>query len=517
MRYFSFLALLTIVVLWSSCRKDFDSDPSTGNLSFSVDTLFLDTIFTNISSSTYSFKVYNRTDEDFTIPSIRLERGENSNYRLNVDGIPGKSFNDIQVLANDSIFVFVETTTDILDQTNDLEFLYTDKVLFDPNGVQQDVDLVTLVKDAVFLFPSIDAMTGEPMILPLGEDDDGNTVGVEGFFLDDDDLTFTNEKPYVIYGYAAIPSDKTLTIEAGARIHFHENSGIIAANQSTLIVNGELSTDPELMENEVIFQGDRLEPSFSDVPGQWGTIWLTAGSTGHIINHATIKNGIVGIIIADSNDGTEDPTLTISNTQIYNCSNVGILAQTAHIKGENLVINNAGETAISCLLGGRYNFNHCTFTNFWNNSFRNLPAVQISNFVIVEDTAVASDLVEANFDNCIIDGSENIEFSLNQIEGVAFNYRFRNCLMKFNDFNNQFEDNPLYDFSITSAYSNVTFNEDPDFKNPRENELNIGENSAANGKALIPTSGNDILGTPRNNTAPDIGAYESVTFDDMDN
>ncbi|MDY8138223.1 hypothetical protein [Aquimarina sp. 2201CG5-10] len=513
MRYLSTLFLLVLIVLWSSCRNDFESGPSTGNLQFSTDTLLLDTVFTNIGSSTYSFKVYNRTNDDFTIPTIALERGESSNYRLNVDGIPGKSFENIQVLAKDSIFVFVETTTDITQQTGDIEFLYTDRVLFDTGGNQQDVDLVTLVKDAVFLFPSRDAMTGEIETLLLGLDENNEEIRIEGFFLEDDQLTLTNEKPYVVYGYAAVPSDRTLTIEAGARIHFHANSGIIVANNATLLVNGEVSTDQDLMENEVIFEGDRLEPGFSDVPGQWGTIWLTAGSTGHVINHATIKNATVGILM-DSNDGGVDPTLTITNTQIYNSANVGLLARTGNVLGENLVINNSGQASLNCALGGRYNFNHCTFANYWTSSFRQFPSVLIDNNLQISATEVAvADLVEANFTNCIIYGNENLELIFSKVGETAFNYNFKNCLIRFNDINDQFSSDAMYDFTDTNLFENIILNEDPDFKAPFENLLTIGDASAANGQASTPTSGTDILGTIRNATAPDIGAYESIIFD----
>ena len=154
MKYMYGLVLFFSIILWSSCRNDFETVPNTGNLEFSRDTVFLDTVFTNIGSSTYNLKVYNRSDDDITIPSVRLGEGEDSQYRLNVDGLPGKIFNDINILANDSIFVFVETTLDIDNLPGGgLDFLYEDQIQFDTAGNQQDVTLITLVKDAVFLFP----------------------------------------------------------------------------------------------------------------------------------------------------------------------------------------------------------------------------------------------------------------------------------------------------------------------------------------------------------------------------
>src|SRR5690606_27216494 len=116
-------------------------------------TVYLDTIFSNIGSSTYNLKVYNKSNKDIKIPSVRLNKGENSNFRLMVDGLAGKSFENIELLANDSLFIFVETTVDIKQQTQDKEFLYTDEILFQSGNQQQKVNLVTLVKDAVFLYP----------------------------------------------------------------------------------------------------------------------------------------------------------------------------------------------------------------------------------------------------------------------------------------------------------------------------------------------------------------------------
>ncbi len=513
-----FILTLVFLIFWSSCRKDFDLAPSTGNLAFSKDTVYLDTVFTNIGSSTYNLKIYNRSSNDIQIPSVKLGLGETSEYRLNVDGIAGKSFENIQVLAKDSIFIFVETTINInnLPNTNG-EFLYTDAIEFDSGSNLQKVELVTLVKDATFIFPDRDGSTG--MIETLTLDVNGQQVNTEiqGRFLEDDELTFTNEKPYVIYGYAAVGANKTLTINAGTRVHFHANSGLIVTNQGTLKVNGQLSTDQELLENEVIFESDRLEPGFSDIPGQWGTIWLFEGSIDNEIDYATIKNATVGIVSdSEQNSATTDNKLVVRNTQIYNSSNFGILGRATSILAENVVINNSGQSSFAGTIGGKYNFIHCTIANYWNNSFRQFPSLLLNNFVLDENNnATVNDLTEANFTNCIIYGNENIEYLLDTMEGAAFNFNFSSSLIRFNDPNNNFENNPSYDFSNTSLYNNVITNGEPNFKDPFENLMMIGENTSGNGLGdanaaiQIPL---DIIGTSRL-SAPDFGAYQSIIFE----
>lgn len=147
-----YLILCSIVILTiCSCRSDFDFEPSTGNLRFSKDTVYLDTVFTNIGSSTYTLKVYNRSNKNISIPNIQLGEGNNSKYRLMVDGIPGRVFNNVELLAKDSMFIFIETTIDYNDYANsETTFLYTDHIEFGTNTDFQKVELVTLVQDAVF-------------------------------------------------------------------------------------------------------------------------------------------------------------------------------------------------------------------------------------------------------------------------------------------------------------------------------------------------------------------------------
>ena len=506
MRPITLLFFIGIVFSVFSCRSDFETIASTGDLKFSRDTIYLDTVFTDIGSSTYRLKVYNKSKNDITIPSIKLGKGLTSRYRMSLDGMQGTSgkiFNNVDLLAKDSLYIFIETTANIAD-ANPTDFLYTDQIQFDSGENLQKVELVTLIQDAIFLFPKRFA-DGTTETLPIGKDK------IDGFYLDENDpvngneLQFTNDKQYVIYGYAAVPSNKTATFEAGTRVHFHANSGLIVAKDASLNINGTRSTTDKL-ENEVVFDGDRLEPNFSEVPGQWGTIWLTDGSTNNTINHLTIKNATIGLLIQNNNS----TTVAVKNTQIYNSSNYGILAQTAKIKGENVIINNAGIASLACTYGGNYSFTHSTFNNNWNSSQQ--VAVLVSNYVLGAIPEV-KDLTAATFNNCIIYGSYSTELILNKKTGAAFNYQFNNCLIKFDNVSNPFTTDPDYQFTVDTAhYNEIILNKNPKFFNIPKNKLNIDDTSAAvakgNSAYLIPF---DIRGNLRV-LPPDLGAYQNKAF-----
>lgn len=492
---------IVLLTIWS-CRSDFETMASSGKLEFSKDTVYLDTVFTGISSSTYSLKVYNRSKNDINIPSIQFKKGLNSKYRMSVDGMQGtegKIFNNVTLLAKDSLYIFIETTANSTD-ANPTDFLYTDEIQFDGGNNLQEVNLVTLIQDAFFIYPKR-FENGTKETLPIGDEK------IDGFYLDENDpingneLHFTNQKSYVIYGYAAVPEGKTLILDAGSRVHFHDNSGLIVTNNASLNVNGAVSTTNKL-ENEVIFEGDRLEPEYSDVPGQWETIYFLTGSTNNTINHLTIKNATIGLLFKN-NDNT---TVNIKNTQIYNSANYGILAENAKINGENIVINTAGQAGLSCSYGGHYIFTHCTFNNNWNSSSQ--LAVSIANFK-TGATPETKDLTAATFNNCIIYGSNFNAFTLNKKTGAAFEYQFNNCLLKYNGSSTD----PDYQFTTDSNhYKGIILNQNPKFESISQNKLNIDTSSPAFAKGnpayVIPL---DILGNTRT-LPPDLGAYQSKAF-----
>lgn len=527
MRIFYSVFIVSIVILFSSCRKDFETIPSTGNLEFSKDTIYLDTVFSAVSSSTYVLKVYNRSSNDITIPKIQLAKAD-SKYRMMIDGMTGvdadnsgigdgKIFNNVTLLANDSLYVFIETTAKISDAATD--FTYSDKISFDVGTKQQNVALITLIQDAKFIFPNRSLDTGiKEQIAVNGFADEQGNLSV-GHTLSGDELHWTNEKPYVIYGYAVVPNGKTLIIDKGTRVYFHDGASLIVDANAKLIINGELNltnttTGEILLQNEVTFEGDRLEPALENVPGQWGTIYLFSGSNLNKIEHLTLKNATVGIFM-QTNIDTNTPSLEISNSQIYGCSNYGILARNSKINATNLVINSAGQASFSGSIGGDYEFKQCTFNNNWNSSKQ--LAVVVSNYLkLADNTIIKADLVKANFYNCIIYGSNNIELYLDKSDDAAvlFNTDFKNCLVKFRDYGTVLENNPMYHFLTTTPNSNNNIrNLDPRFFKPNQNKLNIDSNSAAyqmgNTAYLVPY---DIINNQRNASLPDLGAYSNRPF-----
>lgn len=530
MRYLVSLLFIAFIVSISSCRKDFETVPSSGNLGFSKDTVYLDTVFTRTGSSTYTLKVYNRSNDDINIPNIRLAKSD-SKYRMMIDGLTGidadnngigdgKVFNNIELLAKDSLYVFIEVTDSReISELIPTEFLYTDEILFDSKNGTQKVNLVTLIKDAYFLYPKRNA-EGIKENLLLGTDKNGDEVRINGFELDNNDpingneFEFNNTKPYVIYGYAGVPNGQTLTVQPGARVYFHAESGIVVQPGASLNIAGTASPDSNPQQNEITFEGDRLEPLYEDIPGQWGTIWLRDGSTSNI-KHLTLKNATVGLLV-------ENSTLNIEDSQIYNSANYGILARTATMENcKNLVINLAGQATFACSKGGSYDFRHCTFNNNWASS--NQLAVLLSNYEEQADGSnIAVPLTKANFYNCIIYGNNNIEFYLDDVKdgATAFEYDLKYCLFKFRDFGTSLQYNhPEYDFIRNGETNGITNgntrNKDPKFYDVNFNKLNISDDSEGGAYQkgsidyIIPT---DVLGHTRTSNPPDLGAYQSAAF-----
>ena len=481
-----FIGVLAII---SSCQKDFFQESGLGNLSFSNDSILFDTVFSSIGSATKKFIVYNNNTNPVTIENITLANTDPLNvYRINIDGFPIEQSQNIKLAANDSMFVFVEVT--INPNSSQLPYLVTNKLEFETNGNTQSIELVAYGQNANFYTPMDNIFIS------------GNDSLNFRYFSIDENTIWNNDLPHVIYGYVLIEPNATLTIEEGSQIYFHKNSGIIVGNPilgsnndgGTLIVNGSL-------DNEVVFQGDRLEQWYADAPGQWDQIWMCQGSKNNQINYAIIRNGTVGIKV-DTLGSSSSPTLEINNTIIENMSDIGLFAQGSFVSGHNNLITNCGRYSLVLNIGGRYNFTHSTFANHYLFGSRNTPSILINNYYEdITGTIQIRDLNEATFTNCIIDGSNVHELELQSNSLGNFNYLFDHCLLKIH---------PDSSISSLNEENSIEINNDINiFNSTLDQDFMISEESPALNSGKSTTVTLDLLGNSRDNT-PDIGAYERV-------
>jgi hypothetical protein len=474
----SIMSFFFLLLLNTSCRKDLVSTNPSYTIGFSSDTVVFDTVFTSIGSVTKQLMVYNKNRERIRISSINLQGGINSAFRINVDGEAGAVVNDLEIAANDSAFIFVRVTVDPSDENN--PFVVEDELRFLTNGNEQTIKLVAWGQNAVYILADQQIENFPPF--KIIADSLQTTV-------------WTSDKPYVVYGFALINSYGTLIIEEGTQVHFHDKSGLWAFADGVLKVKGSL-------ENPVVFQGDRLDQPYRDVPGQWDRIWLMEGRTGfdHEIDYAIIRNGYIGIQ-AESFLRPTSNKLKINNTIIENHSGLGLFARLFDIEADNLVLANCGSYTAALTMGGHYRFRHSTFANNWSYSPRNNPSVSLSNYFFDAN----DNLVPVDFyfyaGNSIFYGSGLEEIQTDFVSGADTNYVFEHCLVK-----------TTRNFADWPAFVNCLKNEDPlfvDYANFdfRPDSLSpVIDKGSLNIAAEVPQ---DILGIDRSQQ-PDLGAYEFV-------
>ncbi len=185
-------------------------------------------------------------------------------------------------------------------------------------------------------------------------------------------------------------------------------------------------------------------------------------------------------------------------------------AKNARVVAENLVLGGAGASSLRCENGGSYAFTHCTIANYWNQGFRTRAALELSNTSINEGIN-GTDLIQADFMNCIITGNTQSEISLLPNETNLFNYNFHNCFIKYNLSHTSNPDTYPYDLENTDRFSEILLNGTTDFFFPSKNDFRIGLDSevinkgAINSALLVPF---DLLGIDRR-TTPDLGAYQA--------
>lgn len=469
-RFIRFILVISLFTGWffSSCNDENYFTGEDAHLAFSLDTLMFDTVFTTIGSTTQSFRVINPYNQPVLISSIKLAGGDQSSYRLNIDGELANEVFDLELAAKDSIYIFVELTIDP-NGTNQ-PMIVQDSVVFTVNNNNQDIDLLAWGQDFIPVYREIIQTT-----------------------------TWTNEKPYLVYDYAYVDSGQVLTIEPGTRIYFHKGAGLYAKGAIKAIGT---------FEKPIEFRGDRLEEMYKDIPDQWQGILLIPGEHLNEFENVHISCANIGLQVGTIEDEGA-ANVRLHNVKIEHMAYTGIFALKSNIEASNTLVANCGRYCVTLLVGGNYNFNHCTIANFWGFKHRETASLVISNQLIIpgKDDSVLywGDLVQANWRNSIIWGNIQSELELGHNEDALFNYKFENCIIKVAD---------SIDTTDPMIYQNIQKNIDPKFKSyglydyqldTLSPAMNAGQKSYGE---MVPLDLNNVSRVA--DAAPDLGVFERV-------
>ena len=468
---FIYVLLSSIVMSFAfSCSDDEFTTSPNSLLEFSSDTINMDTLFTTIGSSTRRLMVYNRHSKAINISTIKLINAGNSGFVINVDGMSGDVFDNVEIAREDSMFIFVEAK--LRETAQDEPVRMEDLISFEFNGVKQQVVLEAFAQDAYMW--------------------KGKVI--------ESDTTLTSQKPILIYDSLYVALGATLKMEAGTRLFLHDATAIK--------VDGKIISEG-VLDNPVVIRGDRTDNLFpnlpySEMPGQWGGIHIRSNSYGNSFNYTDIKGMDWGIKI-DSAD-VDQLKLKLTNCILRYSNKALIGATNANVVAGNCEFALSGGSQVF-VKGGRHSYTQCTFANYFPYGFSNERSVVLTNQEIDLETAVTKDydLLQADFNNCIIWGNKGTEVELRYVEGGGeFAHRFDHCLIKARGEN---DDN----------FIDIQWDLDPDFAEVDDDDykfdFRIDSLSGAIGKGspeFIKEYPFDLLGNPRLAIEVDLGAYQWV-------
>jgi len=468
------IPVLLVLVLSCEPQRSYEED-SAARLAFTTDTVFFDTVFTTIGTVTESFRIRNPHNKFVKIEEISLAGGDRSVFRINVDGVPGTRFKDVEIAPRDSMYVFVEATPD-LNSSNDI-LRIQDSIVFLTNGNVQDVDLVAWGQDVHMITEGV----------------------IEG------EETWLADKPYLIKDFLYVDTMALLRMEPGVTVHLHRDA--------IIYVDGSLQTEGSL-EEPVRFLGDRLEEFYRDKPGQWGLIYLSENSRENRMAHTELIGGTLGVLISAPPESGKQPDLELKNCLINHMSSHGIYALNARIDAQNLVVGNCGGASSALIFGGHYTFNQCTYYNDWISFYgnRSLPALFLADYFITDDNndgefelITGGDFEQASFTNSIVYGNEPYELFIDSYDDRQLNYRFDHCLLKINTDSLDYENDPLFTNIINNEQPLLVAVPDTFALDTLSPAMNAGLVEHA---LLMPF---DYEGISRlDDEAPDLGAYERV-------
>ena len=384
-----FLYLIIYIGVLAACSDDDTFTTSRSSLlTFSTDTVKMDTVFSTVGSSTYTFWVYNESAGGIRLNTVRLQNGNQTGFRVNVDGSyldnqMGSVVNDLEVRKGDSIRVFVELTA--AENHQEGPQLVEDDLIFAlESGVEQRVHLRSYAWDA---FHVRDLVVSR-------------------------DTVIESAKPIVIYGDGIkVDSGAVLTVR-NTTLYFHDGAG--------MAVRGTLKTE------HVVMRGDRLDRMFDYLPydrvsGQWQGIVFEEPSTANVLTDTEIRNAMTAVRVDSAALDTTMQRLTMTRCVVHNAKGEGVVSVNSHIGLYYCQLTNAYGACLA-INGGKADIDHCTLAQFY-------PFAADRGFALV--FANEYDL-RLECKNTIVTGYADDEVMLYRSDDSlkVLEYRFSDCLLR---------------------------------------------------------------------------------------
>ena len=466
LRYFLLLmAAVTMAAGFTACINDDISTSPSDQPTFSVDTLKMGTVFTEDVTVTHKFTVRNRNDKGINISDIRLSGPNADLFRLNVDGLAGKTFQNVEIRANDSIYVFVEATLPANGGTT-------------PQTVNATVDFLT------------NGVTSHVVLRADGQD----VTRLRALTITED-THLTKGRPYQIFDSLVVAEGRTLTLDPGADLRFHDGATFIV--RGTLICNGTLR-------HPVSIAGDRTGNVITDITfdlmsRQWNGLQFTVSSHGNRMVHTHLRNTWYGVIVSGDGKPSADgaPKLWLQNTRLRNSGDLVLEVYDADVQAYGCEFAEAANGVVR-LQGGSHIFNHCTFANYYLFSAIGGAALTLEHLSPENDAETGTPYTKALISNSIIYGL-GPDISPGDLLGTEVT--LNHCLLRSNGTDDDnfiaclWDKDPLY-YTVREDY---IF----DYRVKPESPA-IGAGDPA---LTLPDAAVDAYGLTRSTTAPTLGAY----------
>jgi hypothetical protein len=458
--YLPILLILTLVGA-GSCRKDSFITSKEARLSIDTDSLKFDTVFTTAGSVTQFFLIKNENKQKININNVQLMGGNSSPFKINVDGTQGTQFNGIELAANDSIYVFVRVNVN--PNAANQPFILRDSIKIEWNGNTSFKQLEAWGQNANYIRSTIFQ---------------GN-------------ITWTNDKPYVILGGMIVDTNALLTIQQGARIHLNADAPFIV--DGTLIVNGTKS-------DSVVFRSNRLDIPYNEYPGAWPGIYFRGSSINNQLTYTYIRNAYQGIVV-ERPATNANPKLILNNCVLDNIYDIGLFGVNTSVIANNCLFSNCGSN-IALIYGGNYQFTHCTVITIASSFIEHKNPVLIATNFVKQNNQVFTSPLTASFTNSIVWGTEG--FVDNEI--VVQKEGTDPATLTLNNVLFRAKTDPS-----NTVFNNVIRNIQPQFDSVdasrRIYNFRLKEGSPAINKGISTPVLTDFDGLPRVGL-PDLGCYE---------